>query len=159
MNHYEDEQQILDDHLNQEVQLIAADKAKRFSNYFIDIICAIIFTFVFSALLYIAFPRAEPAFITIEEDILLSRLMASFFIFLYYFICESVFHGKSIGKFITKTRVVNYHGEVPESKTFLIRSLSRIVPFEILSFLGPRSDGWHDRWSKTMVIDERKSRL
>jgi hypothetical protein len=34
---------------------------------------------------------------------------------------------------------------------FFIRNISRLVPFDILSFLG--ENGWHDSWSDTRVVN------
>jgi hypothetical protein len=33
---------------------------------------------------------------------------------------------------------------------YFIRNISRLVPFDVLSFLG--ENGWHDSWSDTRVI-------
>ena len=32
------------------------------------------------------------------------------------------------------------------------RTLTRFVPFDTFSFLGPKCRGWHDRWSGTRVV-------
>ena len=64
---------------------------------------------------------------------------------------------KTPAKFITKTKVITEYGEKPSFKTIFIRTLVRFVPFEAFSFLSPeRPRGWHDRWSKTIVIDDIK---
>jgi len=70
---------------------------------------------------------------------------------LYYFVCEFLFKGRTIGKFITGTIVVTNEGKVPTTRQFFIRSISRIVPFDPLSFLF-NANGWHDRWAKTCVV-------
>lgn len=75
---------------------------------------------------------------------------------LYYGIFESIW-AKSPAKFITRTRVITEDGMKPPLKTILIRTLGRFVPFEALSFLTPgRPRGWHDKWSKTIVIGETR---
>ena len=102
--------------------------------------------------------RIDQTLTSLDEDFFFSRIVGSLLLFFYYFGVETLLGGKSLGKFVTKTRVVDYEGRVPSPNTFFVRSISRIVPFEIFSFLGQRKDGWHDRWSKTMVIDEQKSR-
>jgi len=76
---------------------------------------------------------------------------------LYYSLLETFLKGKSIGKFVTQTRAVREDGSELDFRTALIRSLCRVVPFEPFSFLGDSNSGWHDNWSKTMVIDETKS--
>ena len=75
-----------------------------------------------------------------------------------YFIPQEAIWGRSLGKLITGTRVVNSVGERPSLGQVIGRTLIRIVPFEAFSFLGggghPR--GWHDKWSDTKVISLRK---
>ncbi|TAH27746.1 MAG: RDD family protein [Cytophagales bacterium] len=70
----------------------------------------------------------------------------------YYFFTE-LFFSKSIGKFITKTRVVNDEGEKPSIAAIAIRSISRNIPLDNLSFL-IFSLGWHDQLSKTRVVHD-----
>ena len=69
---------------------------------------------------------------------------------LYYFLIENYSKGRSIGKFITGTKVVTLEGEIPKSSVFLKRSLYRLIPFEAFSFLG--TNGWHDSIPKTTVV-------
>ena len=64
--------------------------------------------------------------------------------------------GKTVGKFITKTRVVKADGSNPKPLDYLGRSFSRIIPFEALSFLGSEGRGWHDTISKTYVVEEKR---
>lgn len=79
------------------------------------------------------------------------------FFVIYYSVIEGGLKGKTIGKYFTKTRVVNLDGSQPTFVTFIGRSFARIVPFEAFSFLGDKKTGWHDRWSETIVIDENLS--
>ncbi len=80
--------------------------------------------------------------------------------FIYYFIFE-FFLGKTLGKFVSKTRVVTLEGEKPNIKAIAIKSALRIFElFLIISFLFlmPRNiGGIHDLVSKTRVIDEKDS--
>ncbi|MBC8643239.1 RDD family protein [Flavobacterium lindanitolerans] len=61
---------------------------------------------------------------------------------------------RTIGKFITKTVVVNINGEKPDTQEILVRSLCRLIPFETFSFLGAPNKGWHDSISKTYVVNK-----
>ena len=72
---------------------------------------------------------------------------------------EAAMGGKTIGKLITRTRAVNENGTPINFRTALLRSLSRAVPFEAFSALGSPCYPWHDRWTGTLVIDEKTSRL
>jgi uncharacterized RDD family membrane protein YckC len=72
---------------------------------------------------------------------------------------EAATGGKTLGKLITGTRAVNDDGSRISAKTAFLRYLVRLVPFEAFSALGSPSYPWHDRWTKTIVIDERMTTL
>ncbi len=81
-------------------------------------------------------------------------------ILLYYNLFE-LFFSVTIGKLITNTVVVDRNGKKPSTDEILMRSICRLIPFEILSFLGTPGKGWHDAISKTYVVkrqvlEERK---
>jgi uncharacterized RDD family membrane protein YckC len=132
-----------------EYEIIEASLGKRFANYIIDHFCIAIF-------ISMIFDFLEAQGYRLVEDIysLRVRLIAVLLYALIYFVIESLTGGKSFGKWVTKTRAVEFDGGVPDTETFIIRSFSRIIPFEPLSFLF-LSRGWHDRFSKTMVMDEK----
>ncbi|WP_430817038.1 RDD family protein [Carboxylicivirga sp. RSCT41] len=128
------------------------DKGKRFVNHLIDSIFIwvlfILFAMLYGVYLGIFNPEAIE---TIDESG--SFIENLFFILLsivYYTIMEAL-TGRTIGKLITKTRVVDENGNKPDFGTSFIRSLCRIVPFDGLSFLFA-DKGWHDAWSKTKVV-------
>jgi len=70
---------------------------------------------------------------------------------LYYSILEYRF-GWTIGKLITKTRVITEIGTPITLPQAIGRSFARFVPFEPFSCFGTESRGWHDSWSKTYVV-------
>lgn len=72
----------------------------------------------------------------------------------YYTLLEG-FTGKSLGKLVTGTKVVDADGNPPGFGRVLLRSLCRFIPFEPFSFLGSDARGWHDTISKTWVIKSR----
>ena len=71
----------------------------------------------------------------------------------YYIFCEAAFKGYTLGKLITGTRAVRISGEPLSFRDVLMRSLSRLVPFEAFSGFGTAP--WHDTWTKTTVIKAR----
>ena len=71
---------------------------------------------------------------------------------LYYTLCEKLFNGRTLGKLITGTKAVRLDGSPLTLWNALLRSLSRIVPFEPLSGFGTP---WHDSWTDTTVIKTR----
>ena len=70
---------------------------------------------------------------------------------LYYIISEYLFQ-RTLGKLVTKTKVINKQGEQPSFNQILGRSLSRSIPFEYLSYLFTPV-GIHDYLSGTRVIE------
>ena len=89
-----------------------------------------------------------------SRDVLLFGVILAYFNYIvYYTFCEKLFRGYTLGKVITGTRAVRINGEELSFKDTFLRSLSRIVPFEVFSGLGGYP--WHDQWTKTMVIKSR----
>lgn len=87
------------------------------------------------------------------------RLLGIAFAVLYYTTLEG-FVGMTFGKLLTGTRVVNEEGRKPTLRQALLRSLSRMVPFEMFSVLLADDDdprGWHDRWPRTRVVLRKKA--
>lgn len=81
----------------------------------------------------------------------LKYLMILFY-YVYYFTFELT-TGQTIGKMITKTRVVNIdNSEKPDFKRIFIRTISRLIPIDFLSYLF-LSNGVHDILSKTELKD------
>ena len=75
-------------------------------------------------------------------------LLVSFIV--YYTLMETKYK-KTIGKFITKTRVVNKDGTNPTTGDILRRTFCRLIPFDRVSFLFT-PNGFHDRLSDTTII-------
>lgn len=73
---------------------------------------------------------------------------------LYYITLETCL-GSTVGKFATKTVVVDEDGERATHEVILIRTLCRLIPFYELSFLLNPKRWWHDTISKTYVVNKR----
>lgn len=136
------------------VQKNKADKGLRFVNLLIDLIFFFLIVFgvglVAGLLLYFINPYST-FFEDLEEiNPFLDRIFTSILIVFYYFGMETLTKGRSIGKFITGTKVVTLEGNLPTTNVFLKRSFCRIIPFETFSFLG--ANGWHDSIPKTTVV-------
>lgn len=71
----------------------------------------------------------------------------------YYTLCEKLFRGYTLGKLISGTRAIREDDEELTFKDALMRSLCRLVPFEVFSALN--GFPWHDRWTKTKVVKTR----
>ena len=84
---------------------------------------------------------------------LITYLVSTLNYLLYYTICGKLFNGYTLGKIITGTRAIRQDGGELTFRNAFLRSLSRLVPFEMFS--GFSTLTWHDDWTDTMVIKAR----
>lgn len=131
-----------------------ATTGKRFANYIIDLIAF----YIILLLIYICIGILIPGILD-RINGLLDRLIALVCYGFIMCLTEAVSHGKSIGKFITGTKVVNLDGTEIDFPKALTRNMIRSIPFNAFSALGSPCIPWHDRWSDTIVIDEKKLAL
>lgn len=124
--------------------LVDAPLGRRFLNAIIDnVTCHLIATALGVGLVLIGLPAQEYVFLHMSS-VLLTYVG-------YYLVCEWLF-GFTVGKLITRTRVVNEDGGKPRFMQILGRSLARFVPLEPVSCFGNPPRGWHDKWSGTRVV-------
>lgn len=72
---------------------------------------------------------------------------------IYYFLFELLTQ-RTLGKLITRTKVVNSDGGKLSLRSIFVRTIARYIPFEVLSFVGSKNPrGWHDILSYTTVVD------
>jgi uncharacterized RDD family membrane protein YckC len=129
---------------------------KRLANYLIDVIIFYVLLFVFGILLALFSPTAADQFTNERTGFgLFERIITLLLYALYMSAVEAIFKGKSLGKLITKTRAVNLDGTQISASTAFARGFSRAVPFCAFSALGSPCIPWQDRWTKTMVINEK----
>ena len=134
---------------------------RRLANYLIDrILGGIVFGVVIvivwgiiSVLSKSGVVSPESAFVKIINTIIPVLIVLSIYINpLYYLFFEGIW-GRTLGKWITKTKVVRMDGSKPKFVQILGRSFARLIPFEAFSFLISNNPvGWHDRLSKTLVV-------
>lgn len=152
-----EQQHMLDDF---EYTYTQASAGKRFVNLLVDRVAIYL---VWSFVLFkvnVALLRAIFQYTHSRELLYVFSysMTIGFFVFVLA-IEESLTGGKTLGKLITGTRAVNNDGSRISTRTAILRCLSRLVPFEAFSALGSPSFPWHDRWTKTIVIDEGRSSL
>ncbi|HTI91139.1 MAG TPA: RDD family protein [Puia sp.] len=135
------------------VSLQQASAGKRFANYLIDLVVF----YIFIIILYASLVRADVLSLDINPivDRLLTLICYGFFMGIY----EGIFRGRTLGKLITSTKAVNEDGTRISFSTALVRGLSRAVPFETFSAFGDPSHPWHDKWTRTYVVDLTRSTL
>src|SRR5919199_1769818 len=132
--------------------LLPARWTKRLANTFIDII----FFYVIVLTIGVVIALINPALIDqiVNSNSKLDRLVSTL-LFVGYYISFESWLGKTPGKIITKTKVVNKDGKKPALMSIVWRSLARIIPFDAFTFLKPTPIGMHDRLANTMVVDDR----
>jgi len=146
-------QEIKDKSLNEKQE---KDKAEsnvvssmiRFLNFTIDSIAFLILVFIVGFIFDLMIPRGEN---TPLEFIGFLTVVGSFFG--YYIFMENKYQ-KTIGKFITKTKVVTKLNDKPELRDIVIRTICRLIPFDRISYLFMKN-GFHDSISKTLVIKDK----
>ena len=124
-----------------------AGKVKRFVNLIID---TTIYYLVATFIMIIINNVAE----NFKEKSIYTYLIMYGSHFAYYSLMEHFADGKTVGKFITNTRVLTETRELPSLQTTMLRSVCRLIPFEAFSNLGEPPRGWHDSFSKTYVIND-----
>ncbi|MDH5399520.1 MAG: RDD family protein [Cyclobacteriaceae bacterium] len=133
---------------------VSASQGKRLANYLIDLVFMIIFGVFFSLFFELTIGVIIPETLWIlEEGNLLGDYLFGFMNGMLYYTLFEYYTGRTVAKYITKTKVVDENGEIPDFNMILKRTLCRFIPFEAFSFLGSEVSGWHDTISKTKVVN------
>ena len=123
---------------------VDATRWSRFFNFVIDwlfmsYVLSYATGFILGAILGIIAPEFIAGLAYQSEysgDMILLNLALGYFNFLiYYTFCEKVFNGFTLGKLITGTKAIRIDGGSLTFRDAILRSLTRVVPFEILSSL------------------------
>lgn len=125
--------------------LVQASNAQRFANYIVDVIVLVLALVVVSTLFPSVLPLDDP-----KQELLLNLVFT--FAYIIYGTLMEFWLGKTVGKFITRTHVVNANGYRPTFLNVLGRNFCRLIPFDNISFLLKR--GWHDSISDTYVVKD-----
>jgi uncharacterized RDD family membrane protein YckC len=137
---------------------VLASQGQRFLNLIIDLV--FIYILVLSAgttIVLIAEATNNFAVSSWVENMSIVEIIAYglLILFFYYFLTE-VYFSRTLAKLITRTLVVKRDGSKPTVKMVFIRTLSRFIVFEGLSYLGSVSRGWHDSLSGTYVVKKKR---
>lgn len=134
-----------------------ASNGKRIANYLIDLIVQYIIVFVVAFVVILVASVFELTGL-IEAIAGMNSLQELFFglmiMIMYYGLMETIGQ-RTVGKLITGTMVVMEDGGKPDSRTILLRTLCRLIPFEAFSFLGQSGRFWHDTIMNTCVVDKK----
>jgi len=130
-----------------EVNSGIVSSGKRFLNFIIDFFACMIGASILSFIISFFINISEGLFL-----LLFSQLLFLGTYFAYYAIMEIKFQ-KTVGKFLTKTKVVKMDGRKPENFEIIMRTFCRFIPFDRVTFLFMKN-GIHDFLSKTTVIKD-----
>ncbi|MBD79952.1 MAG: hypothetical protein CL840_13650 [Crocinitomicaceae bacterium] len=89
--------------------------------------------------------------VALLPDVDFNMLFAFAFFPVYYIYFETKYR-QTPGKMVTDSIVTYADGKAPTTKSVILRTAARYIPFEAFSCLGQPSWGWHDQWTKTYVI-------
>ena len=137
--------QTIDLDLVQESQTYQdVSKGTRFANLIIDTIVTYLLYFVIVFLIFLTE--------TVSEENWAVLYLLFYVQFIAYYILMEAALGKTVGKMITKTKVIHENGTQAPIANIIGRTFARFIPFEALSFFGNK--GWHDSLSGTRVVKE-----
>jgi len=124
----------------------------RFINFLIDTTVCFIGAFVLGLIPVLIFDVAD---VGVEQGLIpiLFNLFLLITYIAYYIIMENKYH-KTIGKFVTKTKVVKMNGDAPTKSDITTRTFCRLIPFDRVSFFFTKN-GIHDFLSKTKVVKDK----
>ncbi|SHK93884.1 RDD family protein [Hymenobacter psychrotolerans] len=137
--------------LHSPLALVSASRGQRFINYLVDLATFYAGMFAIGIGLGIVAVAIDNQAILQVFDGPMGSLVAIFIMLCYYFILEST-TGRTMGKLVTRTRVVMADGSKLTTSAVLKRTLCRIIPFEAFSFFNDAASGLHDSISKTRVV-------
>lgn len=134
-----------------------ASTGKRFANYLIDIVVFYLFIIILGIIIGLFAPSLLDFYPDDDGGFgLLDRILSLIIYAAFMSVTEALLKGKSVGKFITRTRAVNLDGSQISTKTAFARGFSRAVPFCVFSALGTPCNPWQDSWTDTMVVNDTK---
>ena len=117
----------------------------RFGNFIVDSIAYYVILFIVFVFIAMYVP---------SKTVLIVTYLSSFGIYLlYYTFMEGFFGGRTFGKMITRSKAVKEDGNPLTWKDAFTRSLVRLIPFEQFSAFG--GNPWHDKWTKTIVVNNQ----
>jgi uncharacterized RDD family membrane protein YckC len=111
------------------------DKGIRITNYIIDILAI----FILCLIITIVFSNSN------------SKSLTFYLVMFFYYLLLEGITGQTLGKMITKTKVVLKDGSKPNFLRILMRSVCRLIPIDAFSYLFGSGLGIHDSLSSTKL--------
>jgi uncharacterized RDD family membrane protein YckC len=137
---------------------LVASRAQRFMNFILDfLIIYVLWIAVGTTVIIIGEISGIYALSNWAESTTTYEKISFWIIimFLYYFLTEMYF-SRTFAKYFSKTIVITKEGLKPSFNAILIRTLTRFIPVECLTFLGVNVRGLHDLFSDTYVVRKQE---
>lgn len=124
-----------------------ASRWRRFFNWVVDYVGVQLAFFIFEVVAILIKGQAA-----VEHVSRVERFFAALALTLVYYLTLESLTGRTLGKLVTGTRVVDETGEHPSFTKIAGRTLARLIPFEWLSLFEEERRMWHDSMPGTHVI-------
>lgn len=94
------------------------------------------------------------AILSIFAEVYVDQRIIFLIVFLCYYISTEYISSQTLGKIITKTKVVTENKTKPSFGRIILRTILRLNPFDFYSYLFGTEIGAHDSLSKTLLIEK-----
>jgi uncharacterized RDD family membrane protein YckC len=133
---------------------LLASKGERFLNFIIDLLIIYIIAVCIVATINIIGDVTNSYGVSnwVKSLSLIENLFFGLVILFFYYAFTEMYFSRTFAKYFTKTMVVRVDGSKPNTKNFMIRTVSRLNPIDPFSFLGKSERGLHDTLSATYVV-------
>jgi uncharacterized RDD family membrane protein YckC len=137
---------------------LLASKGQRFLNFIIDLLIIYIIGITIGTTINIigGLTNSYGASNWVKSLSLIENFFFGLIILFFYYGFTEMYFSRTFAKYFTKTIVVRVDGSKPNTKNFMIRTVSRLNPIDPFSFLGKTQRGWHDTLSATYVVKKHE---
>jgi len=137
---------------------LLASKGERFLNFIIDLLIIYIIAVCIVATINIIGDVTDSYGVSnwVKSLSLIENLFFGLIILFFYYAFTEMYFSRTFAKYFTKTIVVRVDGSKPNTKNFMIRTVSRLNPIDPFSFLGKEERGMHDTLSATYVVKKHE---
>ncbi|MBG6186487.1 RDD family protein [Flavobacterium sp. CAN_S2] len=132
---------------------LLASKSQRLLNFIIDVLIIYIIEISIGTTIILIgdLTKSDTASNWVSSLSVVESFFFGLVILFFYYLITEMYFSRTFGKYFTKTIVVKHEGSRPNMKSIIVRTLSRLIPFEPFSFL-TADRGWHDTLSVTYVV-------
>lgn len=137
---------------------LLATREQRFLNFIIDlgILYVIIASLETTVVIVADLTRNFELSSWVKSMTLIEKFPFAILIAILYFGLTEIYFSRTVAKYLTKTIVVTKEGSRPKTQQIIIRTLTRFIPLEGLTFLSSNIRGLHDLFSNTYVVKKHE---